>query len=146
MVFWQLTVDANDPALLARFWSRALGYRPAPPGGTGETWWAHYRRRLGGDAAFEDRLFDPAGHGPALWFQQVSESKAGKNRLHLDLYPTGRDDALPLGRRVEIVEATVAELVGLGATVERRTRDDDPDDPVFFVVMHDPEGNEFCVS
>ena len=41
MVFWQLTVDANDPALLARFWSRALGYRPAPPDGTGETWWAH---------------------------------------------------------------------------------------------------------
>jgi hypothetical protein len=91
-------------------------------------------------------LFDPTGHGPALWFQQVPESKAGKNRLHLDLYPTGRDDALPVERRVEIVEATVAELVGLGATVERRTRDDDPDDPVFFVVMHDPEGNEFCVS
>jgi len=63
-------------------------------------------------------LFDPVGHGPALWFQQVPESKAGKNRLHLDLYPTGRDDALPLERRVEIVEATVAELVGLGATVE----------------------------
>ena len=146
MVFWQLTVDANDPALLARFWSRALGYRPAPSGGTGETWWAHYRRRLGGDTAFEDRLFDPAGHGPALWFQQVPESKAGKNRLHLDLYPTGRDDALPVERRVEIVEAAVAELVGLGATVERRTRDDDPDDPVFYVVMHDPEGNEFCVS
>jgi hypothetical protein len=144
MVFWQLTIDANDPALLARFWSRALGYRPEPPEETGTTWWAHYRRRLGGDQAFEDRLFDPAGHGPALWFQQVPESKAGKNRLHLDLYPTGRDDALPQERRVEIVEATVAELVGLGASVERRTRDDDPDDPVFFVVMHDPEGNEFC--
>jgi hypothetical protein len=146
MVFWQLTVDANDPARLARFWSRALGYRPVPPGGADATWWAHYRGRLGGEAAFEDRLFDPAGHGPALWFQQVPESKAGKNRLHLDLYPTGRDDALPQERRVEIVEATVAELVALGATVERRTRDDDPDDPVFYVVMHDPEGNEFCVS
>src|SRR3954451_9351162 len=146
MVFWQLTVDANDPALLARFWSRALGYRPAPPEGTDATWWAHYRRRLGGEAAFEDRLFDPGGRGPALWFQQVPESKAGKTRLPLALYPTGRDDALPLERRAEIVEATVAELVGLGATVERRTRDDDPDDPVLYVVMHDPEGNEFCVS
>lgn len=146
MVFWQLTVDANDPALLARFWSRALGYQPMPPDGPGTTWWAHYRRRLGDDPAFEDRLFDPDGQGPALWFQQVPESKAGKNRLHLDLYPTGRDDALPQARRVEVVEGTVAELVGLGATVERRTRDDDPDDPVYFVVMHDPEGNEFCVS
>ena len=34
----------------------------------------------------------------------------------------------------------------LGATVERRDREDDPEDPVYFVVMHDPEGNEFCVS
>jgi len=44
----------------------------------------------------------------------VPETKAGKNRLHLDLYPTGRDNALPLERRIEIVEAKVAELVGLG--------------------------------
>jgi hypothetical protein len=149
MVFWQLTVDANDPARLARFWSRALGYQPVPPDGTGTsdtTWWAHYRRRLGADPAFVDRLFDPTGRGPALWFQQVPEAKAGKNRLHLDLYPTGRDDAMLQEQRVEVVEERVAELVGLGATVERRTRDDDPDDPVFYVVMHDPEGNEFCVS
>ena len=31
MVFWQLTVDANDPARLARFWAQALGYQPVPP-------------------------------------------------------------------------------------------------------------------
>jgi hypothetical protein len=30
--------------------------------------------------------------------------------------------------------------------VEGRTREDDPDDPIYFVVMHDPEGNEFCVG
>ena len=93
MVFWQLTIDANDPEVLA-----------------------------------------------------VPEAKAGKNRLHLDLYPTGRDDALPMERRIEIVEAKVAELTGLGASVERRTRDRDPEGPVYFVVMHDPEGNEFCIS
>jgi len=44
------------------------------------------------------------------------------------------------------VEGRVAELVALGASVGSRTRDDDPDDPFYFVVMHDPEGNEFCVS
>jgi hypothetical protein len=76
----------------------------------------------------------------------VPETKAGKNRLHLDLYPTGRDDALQLERRIEIVEANVAELVGLGASVERRTRHDDLEDAIYYVVMHDPEGNEFCVS
>ena len=31
MEFWQLTIDANDPAVLARFWAQALGYQPAPP-------------------------------------------------------------------------------------------------------------------
>ena len=76
----------------------------------------------------------------------MPETKAGKNRLHLDLYPTGRDDALPLARRIQVIEAKAAELAGLGATVKRRTRDDDPEDPVYYVVMNDPEGNEFCVS
>ncbi len=145
-MFWQLTIDANDPARLARFWARALGYRPAPPTEPDTTWHAHYRARLGGEAAFTDRLFDPAGLRPPIWFQKVPETKAGKNRLHLDLYPTGRDNALPLERRVEVVEAKVAELVGLGASVARRTRHDDPADPVYHVVMHDPEGNEFCVG
>ena len=49
-------------------------------------------------------------------------------------------------QRIEIVEATVPELVDLGATVQRRPRHDDPQDPVYFVVMHDPECNEFCVG
>ncbi len=146
MTFWQLTIDANDPARLARFWARALGYRPTPPAGPHTTWWSHYRDRLGDAAAYDDRLFDPAGQGPAIWFQEVPEGKAGKNRLHLDLYPTGRDDSLSLDRRVEIVEAKVAELVGLGATVDHRTRHDDPESQFYFVVMHDPEGNEFCIS
>jgi hypothetical protein len=146
VVFWQLTIDANDPVGLARFWAQALGYQPVPPAGLEATWHAHYRAHLGEDAAFGDRLFDPAGLRPPIWFQEVPESKAGKNRLHLDLYPTGRDDALPMERRIELVEAKVAELARLGASAERRARHDGPQDPVYFVVMHDPEGNEFCVG
>ena len=146
MVFWQLTIDANDPVMLARFWAQALGYQPAPPAEPDTTWHRHYRAQLGGEAAFDNRLFAPAGLRPPVWFQQVPETKAGKNRLHLDLYPTGRDNALPMVRRIEIVEAKVAELIGLGASVQLRSREDDPDDPLYYVVMHDPEGNEFCVS
>jgi hypothetical protein len=146
MVFWQLTIDANDPAALARFWAQALGYQPVPPAEPQTTWHAHYRARLGEDAAFADRLFDPAGLRPPIWFQQVPEEKAGKNRLHVDLFPTGRDVALPMERRIEIVEAKVAELVRLGASVASRTRYDDPEDPIYGVVLHDPEGNEFCIS
>jgi len=146
MVFWQLTIDANDPARLARFWARALGYQPTPPAEPETTWYQHYRARLGGEAAFRDRIFDPAGLRPPVWFQQVPESKAGKNRLHIDLYPTGRDNALPVEPRIEIVEAKVAELTGLGASVHQRFRDGDLADPFYHVVMHDPEGNEFCVG
>ena len=146
VVFWQLAIDATDPARLARFWAQALGYRATPPDQPSTTWNSHYRTRLGGAVEFEDRIFDPAGQGPPLWFQKVPEPKAGKNRLHLDLYPTGRDDSLSLEQRVAIVEARVAELVSIGADVHRRTKSDEPTDSYYYVVMHDPEGNEFCVS
>jgi len=146
MVFFQLTVDCREPARLAEFWAQALGWQETPPAQPDTTWWAHYRRRLGDADAFEDRLFDPEGLRPPLWFQEVPEHKAGKNRLHLDLYASGRDDSLPFARRVELVDAKVAELVDLGARVQERHREDDPDDAYYFVVMHDPEGNEFCVA
>jgi hypothetical protein len=145
MVFWQLTIDSNDPERLSAFWEQALGYRRTPPAGD-TPWWRHYRARLGDRAGFPDRLFDPAGSGPPLWFQQVPEEKAGKNRLHLDLYPTERERDLTQQQRIGIVDARVADLVALGATVVRPTREDDPDDPTYYVVMNDPEGNEFCVS
>jgi hypothetical protein len=150
MVFWQLTIDANDPEKLARFWQQALNWIPAPPPPTGTegeaTWWAHYRGRLDGRTAFSDRLFDPAGVGPALWFQKVPEAKAGKNRLHLDLYPTGRDNSLTQERRIQVVDTKAAELVALGAAIRHQIRDDNPADPEYYLVLQDPEGNEFCIS
>ncbi|SFH07647.1 Uncharacterized conserved protein PhnB, glyoxalase superfamily [Amycolatopsis regifaucium] len=65
---------------------------------------------------------------PSLLFQPVPEEKSGKNRLHLDLAPT------ELEQREE-----VARLVSLGAKIVDDPEDDD------WVVMTDPEGNEFCV-
>jgi catechol 2,3-dioxygenase-like lactoylglutathione lyase family enzyme len=68
------------------------------------------------------------GSGPLLLFQPVPEGKAGKNRLHLDVAPvTGSQ------------EAEVERLVGLGAT----RVSDEPELP--WVILADPEGNEFCV-
>jgi hypothetical protein len=145
-MFFQLTIDSNDPARLAQFWQQALGYVTTPPTEPDTTWWAHYRGRADDDGTFDDRLFDPEGLRPPIWFQEVPEEKSGKNRLHLDLYPTGRDNDLTLQQRVELVDAKVAELETMHARVVRRSRDDDPGDPHYFVVMQDPEGNEFCVS
>ena len=146
MVFFQITIDSNDPALVARFWEQALGWERTPPTDPATTWWAHYRSRLGDETEFDDRLFDPEGLRPPLWFQHVPEAKSGKNRLHLDLYPTGRDNSLSIERRVEIVDAEVARLEGLGATVINTVRWDEDDESGYFVTLQDPEGNEFCVS
>jgi hypothetical protein len=152
MVTWQLTIDANDPARLVRFWAPALGYEVQPPPEGFDSWIAWYRsvgvpeeELEGAEEDFADRIQDPTGQGPKIWFQIVPERKTQKNRLHLDLYPTGRDRTLPIERRRQIVEDKVAELVLAGATVERRAADAEVGDH-YFVVMHDPEGNEFCVA
>ncbi|GIF01461.1 glyoxalase [Paractinoplanes rishiriensis] len=71
-----------------------------------------------------------AGGGPSLLFQRVPEGKAAKNRLHLDLQPTDRDRDEELDR-----------LLVLGATVV-----DDRRDAGGWVVLADPEGNEFCLE
>ena len=65
-----------------------------------------------------------------LLFEQNNDEKAAKNRVHLDLEPDGlRDDE-------------VEWLLTLGATIAHDRRNPDG---TGFVVMHDPEGNEFCV-
>jgi hypothetical protein len=146
VVSWQLTIDCTDPARLVRFWGPALGYEVQPPPEGFETWKAWYasmgvpEEELddgGGD--WVDRIYDPAGAGPKIWFQPVPERKSIKNRLHLDVYVTGGRSEPPEERR-PVIEARVAELVEAGATVFRR----EPGGVA--VTMQDPEGNEFCVA
>ena len=146
---WQLTVDCHDPSGQVAFWSAALGYVVAPPPEGFGTWNDWYRSvgvpedelDLAGDGS--DRIEDPAGHGPRIWFQPVPEAKSVKNRLHLDLDVADRR-ATSYAVRRPLVEARVAELVVLGATAQRVT--DEPEHDRYSVLMHDPEGNEFCVS
>ena len=67
-------------------------------------------------------------NGLDILFLKVPEAKTVKNRLHIDLRPDDRD-------------AEVARLEGIGA--RRADVGQGPD--VSWVVMADPEGNEFCV-
>ena len=71
-----------------------------------------------------------SGLRPPLWFQQVPDTKAGKNRVHLDL-------------RVSDLDDEVAHLLTLGArhTTGRRVEEDG----WAWYVLADPDGNEFCV-
>jgi hypothetical protein len=91
-------------------------------------WWAH---ALGwvvvNDATDEFEIRSAPEHFPGLLFAPVPEEKSGKNRLHLDLRPDDRD-------------GEVARLMSLGAT-----RADVGQGDRSWIVLADPEGNEFCV-
>ncbi|ADB33567.1 conserved hypothetical protein [Kribbella flavida DSM 17836] len=86
----------------------------------------NYRRAL--DAPPYLILTAP-GPAPTLTLQQVPEPKQGKNRMHLDL-------------QVENLLAEVERLEQLGA---RRLSDEQTEQGFRWVVLADPEGNEFCV-
>ena len=72
----------------------------------------------------------PTDDGPAICFQRVPESKQGKNRVHFDLNVD--DDEL---------ENAVARLISLGAKQVDVGQGLDR----AWVVLADPEGNEFCI-
>ena len=85
-------------------------------------------QELGGDESFAF-LGDPEHMGRTkLFLQRVPEPRVGKNRLHIDLY-------------VRDLAAAEAEARAAGAqSVQQHGRDG-----VQWLVMADPEGNEFCL-
>ena len=121
---FSVVLDSVDPGAVVDFWREALGYRLAAELDTFLV--------LAPDPAAESG--DPAaGTGPVVILQQVPEPSAGKNRMHLDLHPA---DA----------EAHVARLEGLGARrVGPRVTELLEQLGVWWQVMADPQGNEFCV-
>jgi catechol 2,3-dioxygenase-like lactoylglutathione lyase family enzyme len=111
------TVDCGDAHALSGFWSQVLGFAEDPddPNEPGD----------------EECMIAAPDGGQRLLFIEVPESKTAKNRLHLDLVPAEgtRDEEL---RR----------LLALGAReVDDRRRADGSG----WVVLADPEGNEFCI-
>lgn len=85
---------------------------------------------------------DPDGPGPRLFFQRVPEGKVAKNRVHLDVRGA---PGLQGAERMAALEAECARLVALGATRVHRS---EPEPPLSagFIVLTDPEGNEFCLD
>lgn len=113
-----ITIDCRDPFALAAFWTQVTGYGEDPDNGNAPD-----------DA--EALILGPAG-APALLFIGVPEGKQIKNRIHLDVVPT--ED-----RR----DGEVDRLRGIGATLVADRRQPDG---TGWVVLGDPEGNEFCVE
>jgi hypothetical protein len=84
------------------------------------------------DQGEETAIRSPDGAGPFItWGGGPELPKIGKNRLHLDVAPADGADQ----------EAEVARQTSLGAT---RLHPTGPD-PTSWVIMADPDGNEFCV-
>ncbi|MFD5177670.1 VOC family protein [Nocardia sp. NPDC058379] len=149
---FQVTFDAADPKALSTFWREVLGYvHPGPPGveladgADPLAAWDEFLARLGVPAEQRNTrsaIEDPAGDGPRVFFQQVPEGKVAKNRVHLDVRAA---PGLQGEERMTALEAECARLVALGATRLRRF---EPEPPMSFgfLVMADPEGNEFCLD
>ncbi|HZC25711.1 MAG TPA: VOC family protein, partial [Actinopolymorphaceae bacterium] len=90
-----------------------------------------------------DRISDPDGHGPNIWFQVVPTDKTVKNRLHLDIHASGRRTD-PLETRKQRVDAEASRLADLGATIWGALQQEGLDH--YAVGMRDPEDNEFDIN
>ena len=117
---FQVTFDAADPRALGDFWCRVLGYvREEPPAG-----FATWEEALTAWGLPEERwndknaVRDPDGAGPRIFIQKVPEPKVAKIRAEAE-----RVTALGAG--------VVNEATELGE---------------FWIVLRDPEGNEFCLQ
>jgi predicted enzyme related to lactoylglutathione lyase len=114
---YTVVIDARDPRALGEFWAAALGWQIL--------------------AALPEEDDEEVIVGaneqayPGLCILRVPEPKTIKNRLHLDLAPDDADDK----------EAEIERLIALGATRVDIGQGAD----VSWVVLADPEGNEFCV-
>ncbi|MEU3212201.1 VOC family protein [Nocardiopsis alba] len=119
--FAELAIDCADPAALARFWCAVLDYEVQGEEEDGVI-------SIGSPEVPEGRE-RPGPVPPVLTFARVPEGKVVKNRLHIDINPTDRDQG-----------AEVRRLLDLGAR-----RADVGQSEVSWVTLTDPEGNEFCV-
>ncbi len=113
--FTQLVIDCHDHDLLGGFWAEVLGYEESD-------------RSDEPDEPYVE-LTGPSGAGPSLLFIRTPDEKVVKNRLHIDVNATDREQ-----------DAEVDRILGLGATRVGIGQGEQS-----WVVLADPEGNEFCV-
>jgi hypothetical protein len=116
----EIVIDCHDPRRLAEFWCRVLDYQILDETDDEVEINAHRVTR-------EDFLAGPVL--PSLLFIRVPEGKTVKNRIHLDVSPINVDQ-----------QAEVDRLIALGAQ-----HVDIGQGQQTWVVLADPEGNEFCV-
>ena len=113
--FTELVIDCHDYVLVGTFWSRVLGYE--------------ITEQSDGPENYHVALQGPDGAGPTILVDRTPDQKVSKNRLHIDVNATDRSH-----------DEEVERILALGAT-----RADIGQGEQSWVVLADPEGNEFCV-
>jgi predicted enzyme related to lactoylglutathione lyase len=114
----KISVDAHNAYAQSVWWTKVTGWQENPDDPN--------------EPEHTECWIGPADGSPGLLFINVPESKTLKNRIHFDVHPHDRT-------RNEEVEW----LVSVGASVVDDRREPDGRG---WVVMADPEGNEFCVE
>ncbi|MDT4938505.1 MAG: hypothetical protein QOG80_2176 [Pseudonocardiales bacterium] len=122
--WYSVVVDCRDIAAQALFWAEALGWKLVYDADDEKVLVPPHALTMGDTIPVEER-------GPGLVFVVVPEGKTIKNRLHIDLAPRATDDQATEVARLEAMGARRVD-VGQG-----------PDET--WVVLADPEDNEFCV-
>ena len=107
----EMAIDALDIPAIRPFWKAVMAYADEP-----------------GHSGPEDAIVDPAGQGPAIWFQQMDAARPQRNRVHFDI--TVADDE---------ADARVRAALGAGGRLV------DDSFARSFWVLADAEGNEVCV-
>jgi hypothetical protein len=120
--FTELEIDCADPNALAHFWCSVLDYAVLDEDDEGVV-------TIGSPEVPEGKNRQ-GPVPPTLTLAPVPEGKTIKNRVHLDVNPTDREQ-----------DAEVRRLLDLGA----RHADVGQSGDESWVVLADPEGNEFCV-
>ncbi|PWK45032.1 hypothetical protein BC793_1114 [Actinoplanes xinjiangensis] len=111
------TVDCTDAFTLSRWWQTVLDYTEDPDDPN--------------EPGHEECLISSRDGHHRLLFIEVPDTKQVKNRIHLDLRPVA-------GTR----DTELARLLSLGATEVTDLRKPNGGG---WVVLADPEGNEFCI-
>ncbi|HEY3879895.1 MAG TPA: VOC family protein [Trebonia sp.] len=121
--WYTVVVDCHDVRAQAYWWANVLGFNIA--------YEADDEVVAAPPHLMDESRPVPRGErGPGLVFVPVPEAKELKNRLHIDLAPGPDDDQEAEIRRLQSLGARRVDVGQAGAS---------------WVVLADPEGNEFCV-
>jgi len=136
-----VSIHAEDPTALARFWSAVMGY-PEPTGWDPDDVAALKEAGLSDDdIAARAEAWDENPAHQRFYFTRYRHERRQRNRMHIDVTPFEDRRATR-----EELEAERDRLVALGASEEKTLTDPWGPFDEFAIMMRDPEGNEFCLQ